>query len=122
MKNVLLKSTGGPIPEFTRDVSEAQVDSYFEPNPLGAHIDLEIVENCLLPTKHFYEKYVDSIRVFLNEHREPQSRVREAVELEVKEYFRSEGLNMNDKNFTVTQARDFVYRKFKQERQTTEFI
>lgn len=91
-------------------------------NPKTDQIDLEIVENCLLPTKAFYEEYVDSIRVYLNETNTPQVKIREAVGLEVPDILRSYGINTNDKTFTIPQARNEVYKQHKIARQGQEFI
>ena len=52
---------------FDRNVTDSQAESYLQENPLSKQIDLDIVENSLLPTREHYERFSDSIRVFLNE-------------------------------------------------------
>ena len=54
-------------PGFEKDVSDAQVESYFAENKYAKDIDLDIVENALLPTRHFFERFSDSVRVWINE-------------------------------------------------------
>lgn len=57
----------GGNPGFQKGASEAQIDSYFAENPAASKIDLDIVEGSLLPTRHFFEEFADSIRVYINE-------------------------------------------------------
>jgi hypothetical protein len=96
------------------------VDSYFSENKWANKIDLDIVENSLLPTRHFFEKFSDSIRVYINESSTPQAEIRDAVELEVKEILRTEGIDMRDKTVTVPMARDYLGRKVRLERRVQE--
>lgn len=98
-------------PQFEKDVTDQKVESYFEENPHLHKIDLNIVENSLLPTRHFFEKYVDSMRVYLNETSTPQSNVRFTVEYEIPELLRKEGINMLDKTMTIPLARRIIYKK-----------
>lgn len=72
-----------PNPGFKKEVSDKEVESYFEENKYAAKIDLDIVENSLLPTRHFFERFTDSIRVYINETSSPQPEIREAVKYEV---------------------------------------
>lgn len=69
VKNVLLKPSSSKIenPGFSAQISSQQVESLFETNKYLSQIDLKIVENALLPTRHFFEKFTDSVRVYINE-------------------------------------------------------
>ena len=60
-----------PNPGFKKDISANEVESYFKENKYANQIDLDIVENSLLPTRHFFEKFSDSIRVYINESSTP---------------------------------------------------
>lgn len=102
---------GRPNPGFNKEVSDTEVESYFAQNKLAQQIDLDIVDNSLLPTRHFHKKYTDSIRVWVNESSTPQSEVRDAVENEVKDLLRFEGIDMRDKTVTVPMAREYIGRK-----------
>ena len=66
------------------------------------------MENSLLPTRHFFEKFSDSVRVWINESSTPQPEVRDAIELEVKEVLRANGIDLRDKTVTVPMARDYL--------------
>lgn len=74
VKRVLMKPIkGGRVaprpknPGFKMKVSDLEVDSYFQENAYASKIDLDIVENALLPTRHFYERFTDSVRIWINE-------------------------------------------------------
>lgn len=109
-------------PGFQKKISDDHAESFLQENPLLNRIDLGIVENSLLPTRHFFEKYTDSLRIFINETSSPSQRVRDAVEIEIKDVLRSMGINMLDKTFNVPMARDYIYRGVKRERQEEEFL
>jgi len=109
-------------PGFDKNISDAQVDSYFEENKLSAQIDLDIVENSLLPTRHFFERFTDSVRIWMNETSTPQEDVREAVDLEIKDALRTEGINLLDKTVTIPMAREHLTKKIMAERQMNEFV
>ena len=98
-------------PGFSSSVSSSEVDSYFETNPESHKIDLGIVENSLLPTRHFFERFTDSLRVWINESSTPQAEVRQAVEYEIKDVLRSEGINILDKTLTIPVARASIQKK-----------
>lgn len=98
------------------------MDSYFETNKYAAGIDLDIVENSLLPTRHFFERFSDSVRVFINETSSPQEEIRDAVKLEVEECLRAEGIDIRDKTVTVPMAREYIDKKVRMESQFDEMM
>ena len=60
VSEVLMKpGQDGSSPAFERNISDELVDSFFEKNPTSQNVKLDIVENSLLPTRHYYEKYPD---------------------------------------------------------------
>ena len=77
VKEVLMKPTKvsrlgmRPNPGFKTLVSDSEVDSFFSENKHAAKIDLDIVENSLLPTRHFFTRFSDSMRVYINETSSP---------------------------------------------------
>lgn len=70
-------------PGFSTDVSDDLVNSYFEENAFASKVDLDIVQGALLPTRHFFEKFADSVRIYINETSTPQAEVRDAVAAEI---------------------------------------
>jgi small-conductance mechanosensitive channel len=76
----------------------------------------------LLPTRHFFGRFVDSVRVWINETSTPQEAVRDAVELEIQEALRAEGIDLRNKTVTVPMARDYLNRKVRTERRDEELM
>jgi small-conductance mechanosensitive channel len=58
-----------------------------------------------LPTRHFFEKFSDSLRVWVNETSTPQEDVRNGIDAEIKNALRSEGIDIRNKTMTVPMAR-----------------
>ena len=48
--------------------------------------------------------------------------MRDAVELEIQDALRAEGINLRDKTVTVPMARKHLYKKVRQERRDEEFM
>jgi len=67
----------------------------------------------LLPTTEYFKDYPESIRVFLNETNTLDPDVRWAVELEVQEILRQEGIDMRNKTITVPFMRKTIMDKLK---------
>ena len=59
------------------------------------------MEGALLPTRHYFEKFADSVRVYINETPVPQFEIQDAVKIEILDALRSEGIDMRDKSVTV---------------------
>jgi hypothetical protein len=55
--------------------------------------------------------FPDSLRVYLNEHASPDPSVRMAVDYEVEDILRTEGLDMKNKTFSVPMAREVIFKK-----------
>ena len=107
-------------PGFSKQVTEEQLESYFAPNPLAARIDLDIVEKSLLPTRHFHDKFTDSLRVFINETNTNNVDTRDAIGIEIKEQMRALGIDFRNKTLTIPQARDYVYKHVQMARHEEE--
>lgn len=99
VQSVLLNYTRDRAnPGFKINVTERELDRYFEPTHT---FDIDVVENSLLPTRFFYKKFPDSVRVFVNETNTNQSEVRDAIELEIAEKLRNYGIDLKNKNVTI---------------------
>ena len=109
-------------PGFIKDVSDQQVKSYFAENKFLNQIDLGIVENSLLPTRHFFEKFTDTVRIWVNETSTPQPEVRDGIDVEIKESLRSLGIDIRNKTVTVPMAREQIYNQVKLDRKSHEYI
>lgn len=112
VSEVLLKNNSGAKrtnPGFATQVSKAQVDSYFAPNKWTERVQLDLVEKALLPTRFYYEKFSDQVRLWVNEESTPQPEVREFFEQELKEALRGQGVDLRDRALTIESAREHIY-------------
>lgn len=128
VKEVLMKPTKisrlgmRPNPGFKTEVSDLELESYFRENKFASKIDLDIVENSLLPTRHFFERFSDSMRVYINETSSPQEEIRDAVRIEIEENLRAQGIDIRDKTVTIPMAREYIDKKLKRENQLAELM
>lgn len=94
---------------FSKTVSDQQVDSYFQPNKWSEEVQLDVVEKAMLPTRFYYEKYSDQVRLWINEDSTPQPDVREHFDAELKEALREQGIDLRDRALTIESARAQLY-------------
>lgn len=73
---------------FNKKVSDSDLGRYFEESKWSKEINLGIVENALLPTRHYYQRFSDQVRLWLNEESTTQDKIREDFDLEAKEALR----------------------------------
>jgi hypothetical protein len=85
------------------------VQSYFRPNPWTDKIELDLVSKALLPTRFYYERFSDQVRLWVNEQSTPQPEVREYFDLELKESLREQGIDIRDRALTVESAREHMF-------------
>jgi len=99
-------------------MKESDVMRYFEENKHASGVDLQVVENALLPTKDHYKRFSDQVRLWINESSTTQTIVREAFEFEAKEALKEQGIDIRDLALTPEIARDHLAAKMAQERVT----
>ena len=63
-------------PDFKRQIPDEQVKSFFEKNKWTDEVHLDVVEKALLPSRFYYEKFSDQVRLWINEESTPQIEVR----------------------------------------------
>lgn len=73
------------------------------------------MENALLPTKHYYERFSDQVRLWLNENSTTQGKIREKFDLEAKEALKEHGIDVRDKALNPKIARNHIAAKLAQE-------
>ena len=124
VREILMKPSkrGQGNPGFESQISDGLVDSYFQENARASAIDLDIVENSLLPTRHYFEQFPDSVRIWINETATPQEEVREAAEVEIREALRAQGIDLMQKTVTVPQAREYITKQLRMDRKMKEQI
>jgi hypothetical protein len=80
-----------------------------------------LVEKAMLPTRFYYEKFSDQVRLWINEDSTPQPDVREHFEAELKEALREQGIDIRDRALTIESAREQLYFTEQLERQQAAF-
>jgi hypothetical protein len=108
-------------PGFASTISGDQVTSYFQPNKWTERVQLELVSQALLPTRFYYQKFSDQVRLWINEESTPQPEVRESFELELKESLREHGIDIRDRALTIQAAREKLHEKEQVERRQEVF-
>lgn len=103
-------------PEWQRAFTESEVNRYFEENKLAEGVKLDVVENALLPTKMFYKRFADPVRLYLNESSTTSPTIREAFELEMKNALHEMGIDVRNVALTPETVRDHLAAKLQQER------
>jgi len=63
----------------------------------------------MLPTRFYYEKYTDTMRLWINESSTTQAEIREGFDEEVKEVLQTHGIDVRDRALTVSAVRNVFY-------------
>jgi len=53
-------------PDWAPLMKTRELDKYFQENEHAKSIDLGIVEHALLPTKNYYSRFTDQVRLWIN--------------------------------------------------------
>ena len=72
--------------------------------------------HALLPTRHYYERFSDTVRLWINEESTHQDDLRSQFDIEVKEALQEQGIDVRDKGLTMQSAREHLAAKIGQER------
>jgi hypothetical protein len=80
-----------------------------------------IVENSLLPTRHYFRRFNDSVRLWLNEESTTRDVQRDILDKEAKESLLVYGIDVRDKALTTKTARAHMRAYLDAERVGEEF-
>ena len=72
--------------------------------------------HALLPTRHFYARFGDHVRLWINEESTHQDEIRASFDLEAKEALQEQGIDVRDRALTMQSAREHLAGKLAQER------
>ena len=98
-------------PSRSRDL-----DSYFEGADWAKDISVGAMAHALLPTRHFYERFGDHVRLWINEESTHQDEIRSSFDIEAKEALQEQGIDVRDRALTMQSAREHLAAKLAQER------
>jgi hypothetical protein len=77
---------------------------------------VDVVENALLPTKMYYQRFTDYVRLWINEESTTQPHVRADFDQQAKDSLRQQGIDTRDKAMTIENARNHLAGKLAAER------
>ena len=112
VQEVLLKpkqAKGQKLPNAAkypaRKIKDSDLDAYFEGAPWAKGINVGAMEHALLPTRHYYERFGDQVRLWINEESTVQDNLREHFDYEAKEALQKVGIDVRDRGLTMESAR-----------------
>lgn len=75
-------------------MTAALVDSYFDTPAEYKHVELDIKDHAPLPTRSYYDKYADHMRLLMNEHSSDKLTIRTGYDREVQSELRQFGIDI----------------------------
>lgn len=63
----------------------------------------------MLPTRFYFDKYTDQVRLWINEESTTLSHVRETFDMEVKQALKELGIDIRDRALSPESARNVLY-------------
>jgi len=94
----------------------SNLDSYFEGAAWAKNISVGAMAHSLLPTRHYYERFGDQVRLWINEESTHQDELRACFDREVKEALQEQGIDVRDRGLTIKSAREHLAASLAQER------
>ena len=92
------------------------LDSYFEGADWAKDISVGAMAHALLPTRHYYQRFSDQVRLWINEESTHQDDLRSFFDFEAKEALQEQGIDVRDRGLTMQSAREHLAAKLAQER------
>ena len=94
----------------------ANLDHYFEGADWVRDVNVGAMRHALLPTRHYYERFSDQVRLWINEESTHQEELRMNFNKEAKEALQELGVDVRDKGLTMQSAREHLAGQLAQER------
>lgn len=68
-------------PGFSKKkMTQSEIDRYFEPSEFSKKVNVGAVRHALLPTRHYFERFSDHLRIWINEESTADDRIRETFD------------------------------------------
>ena len=87
------------------------IEEYFKTPDEYKYVNIRAPSNAPLPTRLYYEKYADHMRLLMNEHTSSDVAIRTGYDMEVKHELREVGIDIRDSGLTPQIIRDSLWRK-----------
>lgn len=92
-------------------MTQALIEEYFKAPTEYKNVDLIVKHHAPLPTRHYYEKYADHMRLLMNEHNSTMVGIREGYKREVQNELREQGIDIRDHGLTTQIIRTSLWNK-----------
>lgn len=92
---------------FTKEL----IEEYFKTPEEYKHVKLEVKDQAPLPTRKYYQKYADHMRLLMNEHNSFNAGIREGYDREVQSELREVGIDIRDSGLTAQTIRTSLWNK-----------
>jgi hypothetical protein len=92
-------------------ITESLVEEYFKKPEEYKYVNLEAKKHAPLPTKKYYKKYADHMRLLMNEHNSMSEQIRLGYDREVQNQLREVGIDIRDSGLTAQIIRDSLWNK-----------
>jgi hypothetical protein len=90
----------GSSPEFRKNITNDEVLKFFAKNKHSEAVQLDVVENAMLPARFYYDEFTDHVRLWLNQASTTQQEVRETFHEELQMTLRKAGIDVRDRALT----------------------
>jgi hypothetical protein len=107
--------------KYPTDVPK-NLDGFFEGASWAKDVNVGAMEHALLPTRHYFERFSDTVRLWINEESTTQDDLRTCFDYEVKEALQEQGIDVRDKGLTMQSAREHLAGKLGQERRDKVYL
>jgi hypothetical protein len=87
------------------------IQDFFKTPKEYEHVNLEVKEHAPLPTRKYYNKYADHMRLLMNEHNSYSYSIRLGYEREVQAELRQVGIDIRDSGLTTQTIRTSLWNK-----------
>lgn len=92
------------------------IEDFFKTPEEYKYVDLEVKEHAPLPTKKYYKKYADHMRLLMNEHTSYSDALRRGYDREAQSELRELGIDLRDSGLTPQAIRTSLWNKEQVER------
>ena len=75
-------------------ITKELIEGYFKTPAEYKHVNLEIKDHAPLPTRDYYDKYADHMRLLMNEHSSEKMAIRTGYDREVQSELREVGIDI----------------------------
>jgi len=87
------------------------IEEYFKTPSEYKNVDLLVKKNALIPTRKYFGKYADHMRLLSNEHNSTNFGIRKGYKREVQSELREQGIDIRDSGLTTQIIRDSLWNR-----------